>query len=88
MLAPLALYAIVRKASPRAASRMAGALRVATYLAAVSACGLGVTMRSAKADVAEEQITLGRDLAPLADLLQGERTVFVNGERAHVATVT
>lgn len=88
MLAPLALYAIVRKASPRAASHLAGALRVTTYLAAVSAAGLGMTMHTAKADVAEEQITLGRDLLPLADLLQGGHIVFVNGERAHVATVT
>ncbi|MGH7284321.1 MAG: hypothetical protein ACRELY_22570 [Polyangiaceae bacterium] len=88
MLAPLALYAIVRKASPRAASRIASALRVTTYLATVSAIGAGVTMHTAKADVAEEQVTLGRDLLPLADLLQGGRTVLVNGERAHVATVT
>lgn len=88
MLAPLALLVLARKSSPRLASRIAGALRVTTYLAAVSAIGLGVSMHSAKADVAEEQISLGRDLVPLADLLQGERTVLVNGERAHVATTT
>lgn len=88
MLAPLALLAVAQKVSPRSVSRLRGVLRVATYATVVGAVASGLVVHSAKADVAAEQLTLGRDLAPLADLLANAETVEVNGERAHVATVT
>ncbi|HEX7664351.1 MAG TPA: hypothetical protein VF407_07575 [Polyangiaceae bacterium] len=90
MLAPLALLAVARKVSPGSlsAQKIRGAMRVVAYFGAVSAFALGYAAHVAKADVAEEQMTLGRDLMPLADLLKDEHTVLVNGEHAHVSTAT
>lgn len=88
MLAPLALYAVARKVAPGSLTtdRIRGAMRVIGYFGAISAFALGYALHVAKADVVQEQMTLGRDLAPLADLLKDEHTVLVNGERAHVST--
>ncbi len=88
MLAPLALLAISKKVAPRSLSTIRAWMRVITYAGAVSAFGLGFAVHSAKAAAGEEQLALGRDLVPLADLLKEEHTVLVNGQRAHVATAT
>jgi hypothetical protein len=88
MLAPLALLLAASKKAPRLASRVRSVGRVATYMGAMCALAATFTMHGAKAEIAENQISLGRDLAPLADLLKEETTILVNGERAHVATAT
>jgi hypothetical protein len=88
MLAPLALVLAASKRSPSLFSRARGLARVTTYLGVMCAIAATVTMHSAKAELTENQISLGRDLAPLADLLKGQQTILVNGERAHVATTT
>ena len=61
MLAPLALLAVARKVSPGSlsAQKIRGAMRVVAYFGAVSAFALGYAAHVAKADVAEEQMTLG-----------------------------
>lgn len=88
MLAPLALVLAASKSSPSLFSKARGAARVTTYFGAMVALAATLTMHGAKAEIAENQISLGRDLAPLADLLKEENTILVNGERAHVATAT
>jgi hypothetical protein len=89
MLAPLALVlAAASKSSPSLFSKARGVARVTTYFGAMIALAATFTMHGAKAELAENQISLGRDLAPLADLLKEENTILVNGERAHVATAT
>jgi hypothetical protein len=88
MLAPLALVLAASKRSPSLFSRASGVARVATYLGVLCAGAATFTMHAAKAEIAENQISLGRDLVPLADLLKGEQTILVNGERAHVSTTT
>lgn len=88
MLAPLALVIAASKRSTGSFSRVRGVARVTTYLGVLCALAAMVTVHSAKAEIAENQISLGRDLLPMADLLKGQQTILVNGERAHVATAT
>ncbi|MEO8877607.1 MAG: hypothetical protein ABI461_18580 [Polyangiaceae bacterium] len=88
MLAPVAILLAARKYSPRTLSRMRGVGRVSLYLGALTVLAASLTVHGAKAEMAENQMSLGRDLAPLADLLKEESTISVNGERAHVSTTT
>jgi hypothetical protein len=88
MLAPLALVLAASKSSPSLFSRARGLARVTTYFGVLAAVAATLTMHGAKAELAENQISLGRDLAPLADLLKDQQTILINGERAHIATAT
>jgi hypothetical protein len=88
MLAPLALVLAASKRSPSLFSRASGVARVTAYLGVLCALAATVTVHTAKAELGENQISLGRDLLPMADLLKGQQTILVNGERAHVATAT
>jgi len=88
MLAPVAILLATRKYAPGAFARMRGLGRLSVYFGVLTAVAASFTAHGAKAEMAENQISLGRDLAPLADLLKEQHTISVNGERAHIATTT
>src|SRR5437763_166525 len=66
--------------------RVMGTLRVLAYGTVVS-LGLGaLTVRSAVADVNNDSLALGRKLAGLQDLVQGQQQFRLNGESVFFAT--
>lgn len=73
---------------PAKARRSAGIKRVVAYafgmMAVVGTCSL----HSAKADIAESSMALGRELLPLADLLHENNKLSLNGQPVFVSTGT
>jgi hypothetical protein len=68
------------------ARRNAGILRVATY-ATVLSVGFGVWgIRSAKAELADKALDIGKDLAAIADVMGEATELNLNGQRVHIGT--
>lgn len=65
-----------------------GLLRAAIYVSLVAAVVGVLAARRALADVRQEGTTLGRELVPLADLLQGTTALRINGERLFFSMTT
>lgn len=66
--------------------RLMGTLRVIAYGTVVSLGFGALTVRSAVADVNKDSLVLGRKLAGLQDLVQGEQQFKLNGESVFFAT--
>jgi hypothetical protein len=89
-MSPIGLLVWMKKKKdgyqPAKARRSAGIKRVIAYtfgmMAVVGTCSL----HSAKADIAESSMALGRELAPLADLLHENNKLLLNGQPVFVST--
>lgn len=60
--------------------RLWGSLRVAVYLFVVAGLALGLLSTRADAKLGEKSLALGKDLLPLADVLDGATALRLNGE--------
>lgn len=60
--------------------RVFGCMRAAVYLCALGAVAVILLVTRAKAQLREQSTALGRELAPIADLLDGATALRVNGE--------
>lgn len=72
----------------RLAHGVLGLLRVGVYLVLAAGVVGIIAARRALADVREQGTMLGRELMPLADLLQGTTALRINGERLFFSMTT
>jgi hypothetical protein len=78
-----ALYLLAWLRSGKGAAlrrRVFGMLRVGLYLAVVASIGTVLLVRRALGEIREQTATLGKELLPLADLLESTTVLRVNGE--------
>lgn len=82
------LYALHRSKfySARRAKLLGGAVRA--FFVALALCLVvgGLAFRTARADVGESTLSLGRDLLPLSDLVESGKQVLINGESVFVSS--
>jgi hypothetical protein len=76
-----------RKLSPWG-QRAAGAVRVSILVAIMGAISGAWFTSRAKAEASREGFRLGKDLAPLADLLDGQYEISLNGENLYLSNTT
>jgi hypothetical protein len=60
--------------------RLFGSLRVCAYALSIGAVALGFSVRRAKAALSEQSFRLAKELAPIADLLDGATGLRINGQ--------
>jgi hypothetical protein len=70
----------------KAGFRWMGLVRATGYALVASAAVGTCSFRTAKADIAESSMALGRSLKPLADLFQENNALVLNGEAIQVST--
>jgi hypothetical protein len=73
---------------PAKARRSAGIKRVIAYAFGMTAVIGTCSLHSAKADIAESSMALGREMIPLADLLHENNKLSLNGQPVFVSTGT
>ncbi len=74
--------------SPAKKRRNDGIKRVVAYTLGMMAVVGTCSLHSAKADIAESSLALGRELTPLADLLHENNKITMNGQPVFVSTGT
>lgn len=74
-----------RNFDPKMAARAKGMVRVGAYASVLVGAMLAISVNSAKANVAERAVGLGRDLQPFASMLQDTNKLRLNGEALWVS---
>src|SRR4051794_26224358 len=76
---------LTRGFTARRGSRRVAILRVMVYFAALLLVTLGFAFHTARAEMGQTGLEIGRDMLPLADVLREPHRINVNGERAWVS---